>query len=468
MASFSIMVLGLLIVVILIAMLAGHLRGTVDLISTRNVYLLGLIVFQLSSGILLLVLGSRERYPLQDPVGTSVEFSLMAAVFLVLFLFAYKQGWGVKTLATKVPSSQRVMTDGAMWTMALAMTAIGAVLKLTVKVPLIGALSEFMGVGFSSIAAGMVGWIWAKRLLNPTVAAGALAVLAVNAVIALQGEFGRRPLAAVGGGFVWGMYWSAFRYLPMRSMLLRLAAIAAIPVSALALQTSIRSWDAGVDAKTVLTRMKSEGDLSEGLMLIFGGQDTAAASMWLMESFPEDFEVRPLHTFQYLVYYPIPRNLWDNKPEPLSKLIPDMAQLPGVKRGGGETGMTIGPGILGHVAAEGGWYALLLYPLFFGVLLRFFDELARVNPYNPLNVLPIGCALGQVLGFPRGETSVFTFIFLFSVVATWLAGQMLSRFVAKPIAAADVDHAHGEEGYEYDDGVAAEYSAGEDEYSRAG
>src|SRR5690606_14334332 len=106
----------------------------------------------------------------------------------------------------------------------------------------------------------------------------------------------------------------------------------------------------------------------------------------------------------------VPRELWNRyedqlgpKPVPLSLLVAPQSRLPGVTYGK----ITLPPGVLGYARAEGGFYALLIYGVFFGQFTRFFDEIVRQNYTNPFLVLAVGCALGDLIGLARGDLAIF-------------------------------------------------------------
>ena len=82
--------------------------------------------------------------------------------------------------------------------------------------------------------------------------------------------------------------------------------------------------------------------------------------------------------------------------------------------------MTVPPGVLGYAAAEGGFYAVVVYALFFGQFTRFFDELIRLNPTNPFVILPIGCVIGHLLGLARGDIAIFTNLSLVGMLSCFL------------------------------------------------
>ena len=120
----------------------------------------------------------------------------------------------------------------------------------------------------------------------------------------------------------------------------------------------------------------------------------------------------------------VPRRWWPGKPIPLSMEIAREARLSRVNW----NRLKLGPGVIGHAAAEGGWYALIIYALIAGLYFRFFDEIIRNNPDSPFVILAVGSALGQFLGLPRGSVPNFAFIAVMTVT-----GSMHPSFTA-PIA----------------------------------
>jgi len=417
---------------LLAAIVAGlmayeYLVGKKDLLCIRNFFLLGFIVFQLTSATIPLITQDTRPYMLRDLTGTAAMYAVWSTIFVVVFLLTSAKGWVARPLARWMPTTHVIPSVPMMLVLAFVLTAAAVVLhQVVVYVPLIGVVGDYFAIAFAAIACGLVGWVWAPRLMNPLVVAIVCVIVLANAANVVTGSFGRRQLIAVAGGLVWGMYYSHWRYLPVRKIIGPITAVAAVPVIALALYTSVRSSkEHDRSATEHVQAMKSQGDVKSGLIMLLDGQGTALKSMWLMENHPENFEHRHLFIIRYAVIFPIPRSVWADKPDPLSTKIANMAMRRQVNR----DRLTIGPGIVGHAAAEGGFYALIVYAVLMGMIVRFLDELVLKNPYTPFVVLPVGCALGQVLGMPRGETSVFMFILLFSVVGSYLVMQILVKMI---------------------------------------
>lgn len=410
---------------LLIMILWQHAKGTRDLLCTRNLALVGFITFQLSSVGIKYFEGHFTRYSINDPVGTGITFALFSTVFLVIALVVYQRGWLSKWLAAHIPSTKIVPGSGSLLMMSIILTLMGAALNVGVRLPLIGILASILGVGFAAIACGLVGWVWGKRLLNPALITIGTIIVVANLGNVLMGAFGRRGLVAVTAAMVWGMYYAHWRYLPARAMMLRLAIISIVPIILLALFTSVR--DPGEHSRTTSQHLQamSKGSVVEGIKLLLDGQNTGGATCWVIENYPEKYNYRPLLTIEYFLVYPVPRSWWNSKPIPLSNYVARQARVKGVDK----DAITLPAGIIGNSASEGGWIALIIYAILAGFLLRFLDETITINAFTPFIVLPFGSALGQVLGLARGETSVFAWLLVTTVIGTSICLYIVGKFV---------------------------------------
>lgn len=448
--AFYLLAAALLVVFV---MMRDSIRGRVDLVSIRNFALVGFIVFQLTSGAIALISDGSGRFGLEDLTGTGVDFAARCTVFLLILLLFYRWGVGATKLAHSIPTTKAIPPEAFMWVVAAILVFVAAGLRLGVRIPLVGVLSQYLGDAFAAIACGIAGWIWAKRFFNPIAIVYSLLILASCSAIVVYGSFGRRGLLTVGTGLVWGMFYSRLRYSNPRRILLQIVAVGAIPAIVLALFTSVRSsFERERTAAQHLQAMVTQGDVVLGFALLLNGQEAGQNSMWLIEKFPESFEYQWFQTPIYFVAFPVPRNLWPDKPVPLSRQIPTLAAMQGVDR----RELTIGPGIIGHAAAEGGWITTVVYAVLGGLFLRFFDEIVRRSVYSPFVVLPVGAALGQVIALARGETSMFAFIYTFAVAGSYVCIVMLAKalegiglFRPAPVMEEEEWHADPEEDSEF-------------------
>ena len=91
---------------------------------------------------------------------------------------------------------------------------------------------------------------------------------------------------------------------------------------------------------------------------------------------------------------------------------------------------TVGTGIIGSIAAEGGLLALLVYSTWMGVLIRFFDELTITHIYNPFAVAITATGLGQLVGLPRGETGSFAALLMIAFISSLIICGLISWFAS--------------------------------------
>tara|TARA_A100000171_G_scaffold49585_2_gene58975 strand:- start:1750 stop:3168 length:1419 start_codon:yes stop_codon:yes gene_type:complete len=418
----------LLAITIISLMIKDAVQERSYLLSVRNIFLIGFLVFQVTSPLYPLSTGLNGQFDLADPVRSGSEILVSGAVFFGLFYLLYPRLPLMRKVVRVLPVTKFNPGPSLCIAISIALTVTAVLLHFGVNVPLIGVLARFLAISFSAIACGLVAWVWAPRLYNPAYAMLTLGVLAVNSLNVITGAFGRRELVAVLGCFLWGMFYSWWRQFDPRRAIAIMVIVGLAPTLLLALYTSARaSAEHDRTASEHVQAMLSEGSVSEGMMMLLSGQNAGGVSLWCAENFPENFDRRPLFTMRYVMMYPVPRAIWRDKPQTLSKQLPYFANMVKVHK----DRLTIGPGILGHASAEGGWYALVIYAIILAYVCRFFDEMLLKGVHNPLIVLPVGSALGQVLGLPRGETGVFLFILVFSVIGSYVALVIVSKILYK-------------------------------------
>ncbi len=402
-----------------------YARGEAELVSFRNIAVLGFIYFHLWSGTYPMVTGDTLGYPVEDLNMTGLKYAAMATVFSIVFWIAYKRGWGAHWLAEKVPTSSVHPSEPILWAVAVALLPLAMAMKFSVQVPLIGILTGYAANSLAALSAGIGGWIWARRFFNPFVACMAGSLFLAASFVGTIGEFGRRPLVGVALCMIWGMYFSIWRCQRLMRWAPRLALLGAVGLIMVISYSSIRARRGVTDSFSSLVSGLSAGaNISKGAeSMIFS--DSAPVSLWLIATHPDIYEPRPLFTLYYTFLNPVPRQWWPEKPTTLGLLAADMAKKRNVAKE-----FNLGPGILGHAGAEGGWYALVIYAICGGLLLKFFDRLAQRGLRNPLIMLPLGSTLGQVLAMARGETSLFVFTFVYGTAATY-AGMLLFLWIAR-------------------------------------
>ncbi len=457
---------------VFLVMVVQAARRSVEVPTIRNLFLAGVIVFQLASGALSLFFNEFFEVDVNDPGSAGIAFLFLISAFLAIFWFFYGRGWLVTRPARRRAGVERTVSSFAAIPVAFLLVGTGIVLRLVIgrTVPVLGVLTDIMGIGALAAGAGLAVWAWAPRFWNPAVGIPAICVSLIACFALLVGTYGRRELLSLIFTLFFAVYYSRWRQLSLMGMSYRLAIVGAGALVFVALFTSVRAATFRMKDVGSIAGEITRGDIGEGLMLLVSGQSAGAISMWTVENYPESFPYRPFASVVYAVAQPIPRLVWANKPLAFGYEIVRQSQS---ESGTVEEGYTMGPGLIGHIVHDNPWLALVPYAVLLGLFCRWLDEHLRLRGSDPFVVLPIAVAGGEVLGFARGELGYFFFRAAVSMLTAWVAMRLCAMVVARArrvdTAAATGDEDHWpEEGSITADGVeSAEEPLGDAE-SRAG
>lgn len=425
--------------------LVPYLLGKSELMTCRNFFLLGFTVYQVTSGVITLhnPRAVTTEIVLSQPDKTAAEFMVWVIVFEVVFLVSYRWGFGAKRLARVTPIIRGEPREAVLWIFAFALLGVALVLNFSVYIPYVAIITTHVGRSVAAVAAGLAAWVWVRRPLNPAAAGFMFLVLFLAIAINIAGLFGRRPIVAIVGCVVWATYYSRWRSLPPPSVIVRAALFGIIPVILVAKFTAARSAfqssEAGPISRIITV---AQADTRYGLADLASGQECAAWSMYLMQMYPEYHEYRHLHAIKFYFQFSVPRAIWPEKPNALAVIAWNDADIPGVPEG-----FSIGPGILGHAGAEGGFYALVLYALVLGLFVRYFDAVLDRAPMQPFVALPIGSSLGNLIGIPRGESPNFAYEFTAGVMGAFVILVLIAKVlkIMGLISDADLMEEHHDE-----------------------
>ncbi len=399
--------------------------GKHPIISARNLFLAGFIVYQLTSGSIAFFSQQYWEVPLSNPESTGVLFVLWCAVFLAIFLSVYHAGWFTFGLPKLLAKPSPTPAPATMMSLAIGFLVLGYAMRLGFQfVPVIGVLGTMTGVTIAIAAAGVACWLWAKQLFNPSRAAFAMTIFGAATALAIFRTFGRRDLVSVAVVCLWGAYHGHFKKQNLSRMAVPFAGVALAGLIVIAAYTSVRSHESKQQGFLSQVTALANADIKAGIIDIFAGQGTAPISMWLMESRPGSFEYDTLHTLRYTFLNIIPREWWPNK---LSSLGLDMVPQAGISHKG--QGFTVGPGLMGHIANDNPYICLVLYPALLGGFIRILDEMVEREPDNLFVVIPVGVALGEIVAIPRGETGLFVFRTILAVVAAYIGMRVVARLL---------------------------------------
>lgn len=398
--------------------LSQGLSRKVDFLSMRNLYLASFIIYQIISPCVVLYTGNYSFFKVYSPEHASKEFLLLLYAFVIMFLFSYHRIRITPWAANKCSGPPVEVSDTFLLSVAVLLVCVAVPLRfLGPSIQIIAAASTQVSIAMAAVASAIAGWVWGNRRFNPVVVSMMVFIVGSSLVIGMTGAFGRRPLLSILMGLAWGAYHRRFKFMNPAKMLTNLAPLLVLAAIAVSAFTAIRNNRDTASAKVgeTMTRM-TQANVGAGAENIVTGQTCGAASLWCMENYPERIEPRYLYTFRVLTGWYVPKVWWPEKPVPLGNHVASLARIDQVNR----NKLTLPPGVLGYAAAEGGLIAAILYGLFYGQFLRFFDELVRLNPTNPYVILPVGCATGQVLGLARGCIAIFANLLVLGFLSTYI------------------------------------------------
>lgn len=465
---------------LVLLMLYQFFRGTADLLSARNIFLVGFIVFQTNNAAKALWRNEFGEYPVMEIPSTPAVFTFLAVLFLIIMLVVYQRGFFVKSIAAHFAKAYSPPSSTSMLMLAVIFVATGAFCRLVLaelQIQLFPQTFAPLGSGLLFVAAAMAGWVWAPRLLNPVVGGICAGIIAVALIPTLMG-FSRREVVGVAIGLIWGAYHGHWKSLGYGQILLRLGVVGLAGFVVLAAHTMIRGVFLTKNAVSLTETLQllRGADVGAGASDLASGQSAGAISMWIIETRPQTFPYDTLHSARLFLLHPVPRLIYPSKPMGLGQIVPGQSSTNYKYQR--TKAYNVGPGLVGHIVNDNPWLALPIYAVFFGLYLRFLDETVRYNGLNPFVLLPIGVGLGQIVGIPRGEAGHFLFLSCLNMagayVGMWLFVRVLTMmgFVMKydqsidPAAEAYAEDQYSNYGQEWndaglphpEDGVAPEYA----------
>lgn len=381
--------------------------GKTELFSVRNFFLLGFIVFQMTSFTVSMFTGYYDTLRAGDLAMAGLEYTFLLSLFLPIFLLVYDRGWVADKIASWYRPKYGAPNVTTLLALAVAFLIAALIMRLGIgNIPVVGVLAFVLYIGLASAAASLAAWAWAPRVHNVLVGLIAGTVILGSLVLSVYQAFGRRDLLSVLIATLWGAFHGHWGRIGLRRASVQLVPLGAGAVVLLAAFTAGRQEGANkLDLAQSVGRIfdsGGEGGISQGILAMASGQAAAACSLWIIDTRPETFEYDTLHSLRYLIGHPIPRILWEDKPIALGL---EMSYQGRVR--GKSIGFNFGPGLIGHIKNDNPWLALLPYSFGLAILFRLMDKLIRQNPGNPIVVVPLGVTLGDVLALARGEAGLF-------------------------------------------------------------
>ncbi len=436
--------LTILSIVIVWKIAKDALDGSCALFSTRNFFLVGLLLFQSVSGAFTMFTGESERRAeLNSPASSGLAFSIILTLFTFLFLVAYSRSSFLER-AARNRSCVRETGIPSLVTTGLALTGLGVVLRFAGEsIPYVAVLLPQVAAGCLCGGVALVAMGWARSRFNPLVAA----ILLVSGIGAsatlLVGAFGRREIIGLLFAVGWALYYEKWRFMPITRFLPRAAIATSVLAVVIILFSSAREGGERVDRSLArqLERMVQIDPraIQETVMSSLTGQFAGGNSMWIYEARMEWGGFDPLHSLVYFVTHPVPRDWWNGKPVGLGLTVVDEAGVTGVSEE-----HSWGPGLVGHLVHDIVFISLPLYAIILGIAFRYMDERMRFSSEDPVTVVLFGCALGQVFGMARGDIGLFAFHMMSALGGVWLLGRMLAAVTMRVDREATAELLEGE------------------------
>ena len=429
MQSILVALLGLLTLAVCMLMLSQGLSRKVDLFSMRNLYLVSFLVYQVISPAFVLYADYYPMFDINAPERAAQTLTMYCYVYTFVFFLSYHRLSFSSWFSKKFNSTPRTIDDMLFLGLAVGLIILAIALRVFGPgIPVVSRAAVQIGIAAAAVASAIAGWVWGGRRFNPLIIVMMAFIVGSSLIIGMQGVFGRRPLLSVLLGLAWGYYHRRAKDIPPLKLIVSVAPIVLFVVLAVSAFTAIRESGktSSASVSETVTKM-SQAKVSAGAENIVTGQTCGAAALWCIENFPKNFEPRFLHTLKVFVCWYIPSDFWPEKPIPISLDLARMARVDGVNR----SKITLPPGVIGYAAAEGGWIAVIIYALFYGQYIRFFDELIRNNPNNVFLILPVGCATGQVLGLARGDIAIFANLMIMAFLATYVMMYIANKLFGR-------------------------------------
>ncbi len=405
----------------------GASKQSPDLLSMRNLFLAGLIVFQFTSGIVAFLLPDlMNPYAIPDRRGPGVIFTILLLAFTLSFFLIYKSGF----IADRIVGLTKQRSLNTSWPnlliLSIALFISGALCRLVfIHIPGVGVYALQIGASFFALSAGLAAWAWIPRLFNPIPMLVSVFVILGGLAVLFTDSFGRRDMLGIALGFVWGAYYSSWRYMSYRKLVVRFSLMSIIGILFLSAYTSTR-YNFGIKMASLGDRVRAlaDADLVQGTSDLFSGQNAATYSMYFVYTRPDMMEYDTLHSAKLLFTLPIPRKYWAGKPDALA-----LTSVKEINDAGRPKGWNIGPGLVGHFINDNPFIAFPLYTVVLAVFFRFCDGMLKRHCLDPFIVLPMGVALGQVIAIPRGELGNFFAKTLFYILGSWIIMQIVARIL---------------------------------------
>ncbi len=425
-----------------VVILRGYLTGTSDLITSRNLFLIGVSNF---FGVSALGSGLADVLHNNPVMSDVLLFILGTILFFGSLHWAYSR-WSLpaRFAERRWRTSPPVNTATVLLAASLTVLLGAAASFVPVSVPVIGQIAAVLGKLMPSAGAALCLAAWLRNPVNLVFLVAGVAVLAFGGFVSLFGA-GRHPLLAVLAAGPIALYWLRWRYKPP---IVTVGTILILGVAAfsLILMYSAFRHDFMGEADTAVARdrlkqllefrLETSGEV-EGKLT----DETVATGLLCIEKYHRTGSPDYFHTFFYIVSNPIPRDWWPNKPQALGEALPESL---------GEFSdgyVNWGTSIIGNAFYDGGLWMTVVYGLILGFGFRVIDDVMRRQPTNPWPIALLSAISSKLIGFSRGDISVYS-VSIIGVLIVFVGTLALMKIVFGKVSE---DEFHLEDEFHPDD-----------------
>lgn len=410
------------IIACLYAVLVPYLRGRTDLVNCHNLFIAGSANFIGCSAI------NSGLTPHESDGSLNMDVVRLIAgtiVFYVVFAVTYRS-WKRPARA----AARRWLNWGPTTTTPLVMTVIlcGGLGLLAIYPPNIPGLASL--IVYCCTNAPLIGFTlafvtWYRDRWNPVLLAVLCLAFGLYLVVSLSTGTGRQPLLALFLSVPIALYWLNYRYRRAGSTLFIVGMGGIVAFLVLSAYSEIRHKPSNPGDSMLNVALDRIAMLPSAIWHLEGVDRlfdpfTTDCSLAAIRHYSSWSDVRPFYTIWWIVANPIPRAVWQEKPESLGTMLP--REL-GVWKYGY---VNWGPGIVGHGYHEGGLIMLVFYGVLFGGCVRFLDGVLVRQPDNPY-MLGIFCAIAtQLIAFSRGDIALYS-VLIIGGIATGLSINWLNK-----------------------------------------
>lgn len=425
-AAFA-LVIGLMIIVPIV-------RRKSDIFTAWNFFLVGAFVFNGMSG---MASATEQQYLPSLSRSTYLLYYLGTVVFYGVVTATYYAFKAPRRLAGGTLRHWPEVSSVTAPLIATALMALIVGIITPIPIPFIGQLMMQFSLVAPSIAVAVLSVAWYRDRSNVLLLAMLLMAIpvAIGASVAVGGS--RRYLMSMLAAVPVSFYWVWLRYKQTQYILAVVGIAILVTVPILAGYGAVRHADLS-DKTNAVDRVRlvvaalpaaiKKGGSSEGFM----GQDSvecALSVIQLLNDGSKIMKVDPLASLWLMVTNPIPRTMWEEKPESLGLYLVKYFNLYG-------TTANLGLNVVGQGFYDGGFPVLILYALMMGAFLRYYDELLIRRPGNPLLIGGLVAMSSQLIGWPRGCIGLMGMQILQSVIlvviTAWIARMVFGTKVIYP------------------------------------